>query len=192
MSLQIILQARHVSYCGPWPWQICAHVGNSLMLSGESGHNISAEEHSRQFLLSNQGQRQRMRPRWQERPGVNKWFLQSQSPGHDLWTEETMRAEHWGQNLFWIFVTAAAITAWVYLFDTFCPGYWGDDLSCDRQYLETFWVLERGECQGVSLTPWTLQLISQTGNYVASKQWGPSYEAIGLTWDTLVNTRLGK
>ena len=66
MRLQIILQARHVSYCGPWPWQICAHVGNSLMLSGEAGHNISAEEHSRQFLLSNQGQR--MRPRWQERP----------------------------------------------------------------------------------------------------------------------------
>ena len=80
----------------------------------------------------------------------------------------------------------------LYLFDTFCPDYCGDNLSCDRQYLETFWVLERGECQGVSLTPWTLQLISQTGNYVASKQWGPSYEAIGLTWDTLVNTRLGK
>ena len=25
----------------------------------------------------------------------------------------------------------------VYLFDTLCPGYWGDDLSCDRQYLGT-------------------------------------------------------
>ena len=41
MSLQIILQALHVSYCGPWPWQICAHVENSLMLSGESGHNTA-------------------------------------------------------------------------------------------------------------------------------------------------------
>ena len=100
--------------------------------------------------------------------------------------EGRKQKENRGQNLFWIFVTGAA----VYLFDTLCPGYWGDDLSCDRQYLGTrSQRAESGECQ-----PHTsdCELISPDGDYVASKQWAPSYEAIGLTGDTLINTRLGK
>ena len=68
-------------------------------------------------------------------------------------------------------------------------GYCGDNLSCDRQYLET---LCSGQEQGVSLTPLTGAAHHQNGNYVASRQWGPSYEAIGLTGYALINTLLGK
>ena len=75
MSLQIILQALHVSYCGPWPWQICAHVGNSLMLSGESGHNTA--QTIPQNFFEQSGTEQRMWP-GDTRPGANKWFLPRQ------------------------------------------------------------------------------------------------------------------
>ena len=75
MSLQIILQALHVSYCGPWPWQICAHVGNSLMLSGESGHNTA--QSIPQNFFEQSGTEQRMWP-GDTGPGANKWFLPRQ------------------------------------------------------------------------------------------------------------------
>lgn len=117
MSLQIILQARHVSYCGPWPWQICAHVGNSLMLSGESGHNISAEEHSRQFLLSNQGQRPRMRPRWQEASAWTNDSYRVRVPGTIC-----EQRKQWGLStevkIYFGYLLRLQLTAWVYLFDT--------------------------------------------------------------------------
>ena len=46
---------------------------------------------------------------------------------------------------------------------------------------------------GVSLTPLTGAADLKRGNYVASRQWGPSYEAIGLTGYTpVINTLLGK
>ena len=139
--------------------------------------------------LSNQGQSRECGQVTRGLVRINDFYRVSHSRHHSsnhLWREKTIRAGNWGQNLFWIFVTGAA----VYLFDTLCPGYWGDDLSCDRQYLGTrSQRAESGECQPHTSN---CELISPDGDYVASKQWDQSYEAIGLTGDTLINTRLGK
>ena len=44
----------------------------------------------------------------------------------------------------------------LYLFDTFCPDYCGDNLSCDRQYLETLYSLSASHL-------WLEQLITREG-----------------------------
>ena len=139
MSLQIILQALHVLYCGPWPWQICAHVGNSLMLSGagESGHNTAQSIPHNFFEQS--GTEQRMWP-GDTRPGANKWFLPRQplkTPFQQPFVMGENKELATEVKIYFGYLLRVQRPASVYLFDTLCPGYWGDDLSCDRQYLGT-------------------------------------------------------
>ena len=189
MSLQIILQALHVLYCGPWPWQICAHVGNSLMLSGESGHNTA--QSIPQNFFEQSGTEQRMWPGDTRPVRINDFYRVSHSrhhSSHHLWWEKTKSWQLRSKSILDICYGCSDQPQCIYL--TPCVLATGETI-----YLVTdnTWghgaSLESGECQ-----PHTsdCELISSDRDYVASKQWAPSYEAIGLTGDTLINTRLGK
>ena len=141
--------------------------------------------------LSNQGQSRECGQVTRGLVRINDFYRVSHSrhhSSHHLWWEKTKSWQLRSKSILDICYGCSDQPQCIYL--TPCVLATGETI-----YLVTdnTWghgaSLESGECQ-----PHTsdCELISSDRDYVASKQWAPSYEAIGLTGDTLINTRLGK